>query len=254
MIEKQNESNLVQCQNNTKTQHQSITATPNASSSSSSFSFQLLSAPWSALRRSWACYFRHPVFLSSISYALLYATVLSDGAQITAYLTGLRVSATSLALFRAASSVLGVCSTLLAKPLIARLGRVRAGQCFLGCQLGCLLTGCALFFPSSSTPDATLHVFLACIVLSRFGLWGFDLAQMGHMQLLIEEPHRGAINGAEGATCKLAWLSILCLGLIFNDPASFPILVIISLIAITLANGCYFYWQRYVVPEHYKSE
>ena len=202
----------------------------------------------------WKTYFGHQVFFSSMAYVMLYMTVLSDGSQIMAYLTSINVPATMMAVFRGTSSIFGVLSTMLSGHLIHYFGNVKAGALMLASQLTCLAVGCLLFFPALGSTDSTLWSFLASIVLSRFGLWGFDLVQVGHMQLFIEEHQRGTLNATESSMTMLSWLTMLGLGLIFSEPSSFHILGTVSLLAVFSANVFYWYWWVFVVKKNHINQ
>eukprot|EP00007_Cunea_sp_BSH-02190019_P003776 CAMPEP_0174238264 /NCGR_PEP_ID=MMETSP0417-20130205/10713_1 /TAXON_ID=242541 /ORGANISM="Mayorella sp, Strain BSH-02190019" /LENGTH=671 /DNA_ID=CAMNT_0015317083 /DNA_START=130 /DNA_END=2145 /DNA_ORIENTATION=+ len=220
----------------------SASAVPVATSSSGTVPTS--KQPFLALYHGWRMYFRHPVFFASLAYVLLYITVLSGGVQMTAYLASLGIANSAIAVFRAVASVSGILSTFLVPLLVRRLGVMNTGQLFLSWQAFCLVPAVAAFF---FIPHQTLNlsIFLGGVVLSRCGLWGFDLAEVQIMQTLIDPSVLGLLNGTESALTKVAWLCMLGLGMVFPDPKQFGYLVGCSIVAILLALVSYsWFWVR----------
>ena len=201
--------------------------------------------PLRVLLRGWSSYSSHIVLGPSLTYVLLFVTVLSGGVQVSSYLVTQGVSTTVIALFRGGVSIMGVLSTFVVVPISRSLGNVRAGLVFLILQLLFLLGSVAAFFFSENYSSfGALYVFLAGIVLSRVGLWGYDLVEVQLLQLLVEEGQRGLINGTESSLTQLAWLVILVLGLILHHPAQFGWLVMISLDTVAMASIIYLVWWK----------
>ena len=201
--------------------------------------------PLKALLSGWSIYLTHKVSLTSLAYVLLYITVLSGGVSIISYLNSLGVSPIWIAVFSGVASVMGILSTLVVVPLVSYFGNVLAGQIFLALQLSFLvLSVFSFFFFSEESSPIRIFFFLAGIVLSRCGLWLFDMVEVQQIQILVEPEHRGIFNATESALTNLASLVILGLGLIFNHPSQFKWLVIISFSCVTLANVLYFLWWQ----------
>ena len=66
------------------------------------------------------------------------------------------------------------------------------------------------------------------ICASRFGLWGFDLAQVQMMQDLVEHSQAGVINGAQDTVVNICWLMSYVFTVVFNDPKQFLYPVLLS--------------------------
>jgi iron-regulated transporter 1 len=113
-------------------------------------------------------------------------------------------------------------------------------------QLVCLLFSVVFFFLAEmQSLQVGFYLFLLGIVLSRVGLWGYDLVEVQLMQILVEPHQRGLINGTEYSLTQLAWLLILGLGLILYHPSQFGWLVIISINICALASLVYVFWWWY---------
>lgn len=126
-------------------------------------------------------YVQHCAFLPSLSLSLLYLTVLSFGGQMVTYLLSMGFTSTSIGLLRTVSTLLELSATWLAPRVMNKIGPIRGGIWFLNWQLVMVaLSVVMLWLDSSHWAVAGL---LAGVILSRVGLWGFDLSA----QLIIQE-------------------------------------------------------------------
>ncbi|KAK0272613.1 hypothetical protein LTS16_019962 [Friedmanniomyces endolithicus] len=129
-----------------------------------------------------ALYIHHPVFLPSLALALLYLTVLSFAGQMITYLLSIGVSSGIIALLRGVAAIFEMSATWLGPFLMQRIGTVRAGIWFINWQIFCVAGAClCLWINTSSTVAAAGTV--AAVILSRVGLWGFDLC----VQIIVQE-------------------------------------------------------------------
>ena len=175
---------------------------------------------------------RHPMLLCSLSYALLYATVLCPGSLLHVHLmTTYHVGQGALASFQAACSTCGVIGTFLLVQFMAltKWGVVPSASAFLSFQVVCLWAACLslwiLELPS---------VFLALLALSRIGLWGFDVAHLQVMQTgLLASPHRNVIGTIQYGLCDVFSVIIAAPALIWSAPKDFPVLMGMSLFFVT---------------------
>ena len=132
--------------------------------------------------RSLSYYLHHKVFLPSIALSVLYFTVLSFSGQMVTYLVSLNFTSMQIGFMRTASVALEMSATWLAPTVIHRIGPVRTGLWSINWQLLCLVPTVSLF-AIIQTPYTAALVMVAGVVLSRIGLWGFDLS----VQLLVQE-------------------------------------------------------------------
>lgn len=120
-------------------------------------------------------YFSHPAFLPSISVSLLYLTVLSFSGQMVTYLLSIGYSSTHIGIVRTVSVMFEISATWIAPRVMSRIGPVRSGIWFLSWQMLCL--GLAVsFFWGAEKPLVAASGLVAGVILSRLGLWGFDLS------------------------------------------------------------------------------
>lgn len=136
-------------------------------------------------------YFHHPAFLPSFTCALLYCTVLSFSGQMITYLSSAGFSSLHIGISRTFSVLFEMSATWIAPVLMTRIGPVRSGLWFISWQTFCLAGGVSLFVSYSSFSGSTYSFapFIAAIgltggtILSRIGLWGFDLST----QIIVQE-------------------------------------------------------------------
>jgi hypothetical protein len=74
------------------------------------------------------------------------------------------------------------------------------------------------------------------------GLWSFDLAHIQIMQVSISEDERGIVNSTEKAFTTLAYMIILLVSVVFNDPKFFEYLMYVSLACVGLATFVFSFW------------
>jgi iron-regulated transporter 1 len=130
----------------------------------------------------WADYLRSPVFLASFSLSLLYLTVLSTGVQFQTYMLSVGYSPISVSLLRVTAVVSELGATCLAPVLMYRIGPIRAGLWSINWQVTWLATAVVAFVCFDSVPIAAGAGLTAGIVMSRMGLWGFDLSVQSIVQ------------------------------------------------------------------------
>ena len=119
-------------------------------------------------------YFHHPACLPSLSLALLYLTVLSFGGQMVTYLISSGFSSFVIALVRSLSVLVEITATWIAPKAMARVGPTRAAMWFASWQ-AIWLAGTVTFFWTEQYGLASASGLSAGVILSRIGLWGYDL-------------------------------------------------------------------------------
>ena len=142
------------------------------------------------------------MLLCSLSYALLYATVLCPGSLLHVHLIiTYGVGQAALASFRAVCSTCGVIGTFLLVQYMAftKWDVLSSASAFLALQIVCLWVACLFLWIFK-----LLIMFLVLLALSRIGLWGLDVAHLQSMQNgLLNSPHRGIINTVQYGVCDI---------------------------------------------------
>ncbi|KAF9691884.1 hypothetical protein EKO04_010044 [Ascochyta lentis] len=191
--------------------------------------------------RPWNDYFQNPAFLASFSLSLLYLTVLSFASQMTTYLLTLGFTSTHVSLMRLTAVLLELTATCAAPLLTKKIGAVRSGLWFINEQLLTILL--AITFFAATTPQPQLKLaslaLVACIALSRLGLWGFDLC----VQYLVQEDApaatRGSFSAIEMSVQNLFELGSFATTIIFYRPEDFKYPVYISAGAVAVSAACF---------------
>lgn len=89
-----------------------------------------------------------------------------------------------------------------------------------------------------------VYLFLFFIIISRIGLWTFDLVEVQIMQEYIQENQRGIINGVESSLTNLAYLIIFGIATIFHKPKEYFIIVFFSYIILFISSILYTIWVK----------
>jgi iron-regulated transporter 1 len=127
-------------------------------------------------------YYQHRVFLPSFALALLYLTVLGFEGQMVTYLISAGYNSFHIALARTLSVIFELSATWLAPRLMKRIDPARAGMWFLSWQM--MWLGAAVsFFWAQPVAIIAASGLVAGTILSRIGLWGYDLCA----QFIIQE-------------------------------------------------------------------
>jgi hypothetical protein len=173
----------------------------------------------------WAAWYYHPggVPFVSVSYALLYFFILSPhGIPMTAYLASIGgVSPTYLACFRGAGALSGVAGLWLFEIAKKGAGLRRA-------SLGHLLFEALAVFVACWFFTSNLTVFMAAVVASRVGLYGFDVGFMELQQRQVEERHRNAVGQVDNALTSVGTLLMYLASLSVDSADSFESLSWVS--------------------------
>jgi hypothetical protein len=155
-----------------------------------------------------------PVFVSQpsgvpllvVSYALLYFTVLSPhGVVLTAYLQTREVDPPALAAFRAAGALSGVAGMSTFRALSSRFELRPLASAHLWVLAVAVASAAASFYATEGAYGLTMPMiaFLSLVVISRFGLYGFDLAVLQLQQMHVDEQLRGSVGAVESSLCSL---------------------------------------------------
>ncbi|TKX22333.1 ferroportin1-like protein [Elsinoe australis] len=188
-------------------------------------------------------YGSHEAFLPSFSLALLYLTVLSFGGQMVNYLVSRSLASSTIGLLRTGSAVFEISATWIAPLIMGRIGAVRSGIWLLNWQLGCLAIATATMWVQDTTFGG-LWIFLPSVMLSRAGLWGFDLTAQYLIQEEVEAEGRGRFSSIEASFQNLFELCAFATTIVFSKPEQFKIPAVISAAATASAAFTYALYVR----------
>jgi iron-regulated transporter 1 len=192
----------------------------------------------------WRSYVKHNVFLAPFAYALLFVTVLMPGVLMTSFLIYWKIEQWEIAVFRGLCAITGILATVIATPIMKRVGIVRAGVIFSWFQWGFLVPATVAVFLPAFGYVWGLYVFMAMVILSRMGLWGFDLVEVHIMQTGVSAAEAGAINSVEYSATQLGSLLPYVIGIFSNDPTLFVWLVVGSFVSILSAAVLFSIWAK----------
>lgn len=226
----------------------------------------------------WLIWYSHPsgLPLLTVSLASLYLTALSPaGVVLTAYLVSTGLSPTALGVFRGAgalSGVLGVTLFSLFRKCEAEhpsmsnedthfvsvsIERLRCvSLAFLMLEVAAVLVAAVAYSfcnaiyisdtPESSTVESgtrlmpwPMFVFLSAIVISRAGLYSFDVGVLEIEQYIVDERYRNAVGSVEGALCSLAEMGMYVMSIILPNPDLFVWQVGISATAVGFGGASF---------------
>ncbi|KAF2864853.1 iron transporter [Massariosphaeria phaeospora] len=186
----------------------------------------------------WKDYATNPAFLASFALSLLYLTVLSFAAQMTTYLLSIGLNSVHVSLMRLVAVILELSATCAAPLLMKRIGAVRAGLWFVNEQLLSIGLAVALFSLVNS-PKIAGGALVIGVILSRLGLWGFDLCVQYLVQEDAPEASRGTFSAIEVALQNLFELMSFATTMVFYRPEDFKYAVYISVGAVTISAACF---------------
>jgi iron-regulated transporter 1 len=202
----------------------------------------------------WRTYMNQGVFLCSLAFIFLFITVLHNGALMLSYLVSVGLSNTSVAIFYAACAVGGVTATFVTPAVITRFKVIYGGLYSIWFQITCLTIGTVLLavytFMDKKEGVCDLYcwvcigAFMTSIIVSRFGLFGFDLAEIQIMQTYVAESDRGTVNATEKSLTKIAELIIYLFAVVLSKPSQFFYLALVSTGCVLSAAVIYTVWTR----------
>ncbi|KAL1634237.1 hypothetical protein SLS58_010781 [Diplodia intermedia] len=186
-------------------------------------------------------YFGHRAVLPSFAGALLYLTVLSFSGQMVTYLLAAGWGAWHVAVARTVSVGFELSATVAGPAVMARIGAVRAGIWFVTWQSLCLGGGAAVFWgmTAEARPAVAAAGLVVGAVLSRVGLWGYDLSAQVIVQEEVEAERRGAFSAVEASWQSAFELCSYASTVVFSRPDQFQWPVLLSCVAVFSAGGLY---------------
>jgi len=203
--------------------------------------------PLANIIQGWTIFWRQPIALVSISMAFLWLTILSPHDVVfTAYLNSAGYSSEELGIFRGVGAFVGFAGTFIF-PFISPCFGLERTSLFYIIEEGIMITISAVIFTLTHTgvlPAIRIwdYVFLTFVVLSRMGLYGFEVGEISILQQGIPEDVRGRVNSVESSLTSLASLLIFLGGFIGSDPQYFVYLVWSSTIFILCGSLTFIIW------------
>lgn len=197
---------------------------------------------WTKLHSGWRAFFREPVALVMVAYALLWLSVLSPhGVLLTAFLQdGWRLPEWMIGLFRGSGALFGLVATVLFPIALKSWSLRKASLNFLAFQTASVIGACLLF----QFGDEWSQIgFLALILLSRIGLYGFSLGEMQIRQESIDSRVRGEVNGFANALTGIATLALFMVGAALPTTQDFKYLIYLSTACVGLALLVFSIWS-----------
>lgn len=218
-----------------KNRHESADQERQHQQSTISRSWRFAQKPASKTLTDLGFYFQHHAVLPSLAGALLYLTVLSFGGQMVTYLLSSGYTSTQVGIARTFSVSFEVMATWIAPWLMSRIGPIRAGLWMSSWQLTTLVAGLVVFWSFFSSPVVSASGLVVGTILSRVGLFGFDLCAQVIVQEDVEAERRGAFSSVEAALQNAFELLSFTSTIIFSDPAQFKWPTLLSTVAVGTA-------------------
>ncbi len=192
--------------------------------------------------RGWRAFFKQPVALAVLAYAILWLSVLSPhGVLLTAFLKDAwHIPEWEIGVFRGMGAFFGVGATFLFPKVVKRFGLVIASQYFVWLQACCVILALSCFSVTGTIGQIGFLFFILC---SRIGLYGFSLGEMQIRQIGIHENVRGEVNGFANALTSIATLGLYGAGTLLPATTDFPYLILLSVLSVLLAAGVFTFWR-----------
>mmetsp|Transcript_18070 Transcript_18070/g.59527 ORF Transcript_18070/g.59527 Transcript_18070/m.59527 type:complete len:536 (+) Transcript_18070:52-1659(+) len=188
-------------------------------------------------------FFGHRVAGASVAYCFLYMTVIDNGSLMTAYLQWRGVPPSYLGASRGVGAVFGMGGTFLF-PLVTGCfgGRFRQTGLVAVWLFWLLLLPSALSFLWYGESRISDYSVIGCMIISRVGLWMFDLAETQVMQEDVEPRHRATLNSVQTSLFQALFVLIQIGGLCFHKPQQFEALVYWSVLSVLCSAVIYTGW------------
>lgn len=153
---------------------------------------------------------------------------------------------------------MGFTGTAVGRWLIRNYGLLEAGKKALLIQFSCLLAATIVYFTSLSGEivienkmlsgfghfSTPVVIFSAAVVVSRIGMWSFDMVNAQLFQQTVNQREVAAASAAEIALCNTNELLMLGAAAYLISPSSYFLLVAVSIAAVFGANVLFRNWTR----------
>ena len=168
------------------------------------------------------------MLLASVSYCMVYFSVLDNGSIVAAYLRTEGISYSSLGITKAIGALFGIYGTFLTPWLHNRCGlrlelvgmmTIWMFWLFL-CPSGIQFVAKAFFDSDVFTEEKNVddaYIILGCMSVARLPLWAFDLAENQMMQQHVGEDVRAQVNGVQVSVSQLFMIFVSVFAMIFSS-------------------------------------
>lgn len=186
---------------------------------------------------------KSPLFWLLASNTFLWFSVLSPhGVLLTAYLKEqVRMVESEISVFRALGALFGLISTISFPFLVRRWGLLKSTFSHILLQGLSLLAGVLAF---ATHTQWGYVLFLASILVSRIGLYGFTNGEFEIRQRLVPEKIRGELNSLAVLMATTANLFIFLISSLIQESSDFQYLVYISAFSVLCGSFAYLYWLK----------
>jgi hypothetical protein len=175
-----------------------------------------------------------------LGYSALYLTYLQFGSIMTVYLLQeTALSGSVVGVCRALSALSGFTGAALYVPLRNRIGIWKTGMVSVWSQWVCVSIACLSFASVTGSREGNVSLLLGASLLSRAGLWCFDLVVRQIAQETIPTKVRGTVNGVWNTLTASVDMLGYGLGMVFSSTNTFWLLALLTCGAIFVA-GCLF--------------
>ncbi|KAK7207053.1 Ferroporti-1 [Myxozyma melibiosi] len=219
-------------------------------------------APAPAANRSpFLTYTRHQLFLPSFALSCLYWNVLSFGGLFVTYMLAVGYSPAVIGILRTVSVTFELAATWLAPIVMSKIGPIRTGLWFLNWETICIFGAVVAIYhsdvvssPSSPEPETlaaavtskffffftskSTFLVVCSVVLSRLGLWGFDLSAQTLIQEGVEPELRTTFSSVESSFQNAFELMSFASTIVFSKAETFWIPSAMSFAAVALGAVC----------------
>ncbi|EGG19058.1 hypothetical protein DFA_02302 [Cavenderia fasciculata] len=166
---------------------------------------------WNPLRniiKGWRTFIQQErVYLMILAYVCLWFTLLSPHDPIlTAYLSTHGYNYLDLSIFRGLGALFGLAATFSYTPLMRRFGGLNNTATFYIFEESVLIFLAAILFSWIESSYPAKYIFLVLIVLSRCGLYGFEICEINYVQRVVPDNVKGIVSGFESSLTNLAML------------------------------------------------
>nr|XP_047129718.1 solute carrier family 40 protein member 1 [Hydra vulgaris] len=213
----------------------------------------------------WKIYRKQSVFLAGVALAVLCLTALGFSSITVGYAYSQSVKEIYVSILFGSGALSGIFGTFLFPFIRNKLGLVKCGVVALGFECTMLLLCVASIWAPGSPSNlkilkkyetesslnssffshhqnstktqlpattsysyVSIYLLMVGIVLSRAGLWMFDLTITQLQQENVEEEHRGVVGGVQFSFNSILNLMQYILTMVFFKPEDFGILILIS--------------------------
>ena len=161
-----------------------------------------------------------------LSYAFLYLTVLSFGAIMTVYIRWAGVSDHWIGVFRGLNALFGFLGATIFPSMRGYFGLVQTGFGAIWYQFILVFIAAASMYICEV--QISTWIIMYAVLLSRTGLWVFDLCARQIVQETLAEDVRGRVNGLWASIISFFNMSSFVMSMLNPDPKEFIVLTTIS--------------------------